>query len=68
MKLTEKSLEKAAESEQLATDKYKEGEVSIVEVINAQLFHLEAQINHIQSKLNAQIAYSALCRARGAYL
>lgn len=68
VKLTEKSLEKAAESEQLATDKYKEGEVSIVEVINAQLFHLEAQINHIQSKLNAQIAYSALCRARGAYL
>lgn len=56
VRLTESSLRKAAESETLALDKYREGSVSIVEVINAQLYHLEAQQNHIRSKLNACLA------------
>lgn len=63
--LTESSLRKAAESEELAMDKYREGSISIVEVINAQLFHLEARQNHIRSKLNACVAKSALQRACG---
>jgi len=65
VRLTESSLRKAAESETLALDKYREGSVSIVEVINAQLYHLEAQQNHIRSKLNACLAKSALQRACG---
>lgn len=65
VRLTENSLSKAAESEKLAVDKYREGSISIVEVINAQLYHQEAQINYIQSKLNAQIAKSGLERATG---
>lgn len=63
VRLTESSLEKAAESEILALDRYIEGSVSIIEVINAQLYHQETNMNHIQSKLNAQIAKSALERA-----
>ncbi len=57
--LTENSLDKARENEELAMDQYKEGRISIVEVLNAQMYHQEAKVNHIQSKLNAQIAKSA---------
>lgn len=63
--LTESSLRKAALSEELAMDKYKEGNLSIVEVLNAQIYHQEARINHIQSKLNTQIARSKMERAIG---
>lgn len=65
VKLTESSLQKAAQSETLAMDKYKEGNLSIVEVLNAQMYHQEARTNYIQSKLNAQIAKSSLERAIG---
>lgn len=63
--LTESSLQKAAESEEMAMNKYREGTVSVVEVINAQLYHQDAKVNYIQSKLNAQIARSGLYRAVG---
>lgn len=65
VQLTESSLSKASESESLAMDKYREGDISIVEVINAQLYHQEAKVNHIQSKLTVQIAKSALEKAMG---
>lgn len=63
--LTENSLDKARENEELAMDQYKEGRISIFEVLNAQMYHQEAKVNHIQSKLNAQIAKSAYDRAVG---
>ena len=63
--LTENSLNKAEESKELAFEKCREGNISIVEVINAQIYHIEAKVNFIQSKLNAQIARSGLERARG---
>ena len=53
----------ASESEQMAMERYKEGNVSIVEVINAQLYHQQAQVNYIQSKLNAQMAKTDFERA-----
>lgn len=65
--LTEHSLEKAQESETLTMERYKEGRISIVEVLNAQLYHQEAQINYIQSKLDAQLAKSDFERATLAY-
>lgn len=65
VQFTESSLSKASESESLAMDKYREGDISIVEVINAQLYHQEAKVNHIQSKLTAQIVKSALEKAMG---
>ena len=63
VKLTESSLSKASESEQMAMERYKEGNVSIVEVINAQLYHQQAKVNYIQSKLNAQMAKTDFERA-----
>ena len=63
--LTESSLNKAEESNEMAFEKYREGNISIVEVINAEIYHLEAKVNFIQSKLNAQIARSGLERAGG---
>ena len=63
--LTEKSLEKAAESESISLDNYREGRISIVEVINAQLYHLQARVNYIQSKLKAQVSRSDYYRAVG---
>lgn len=65
--LTESSLAKAGTSEQLAMDQYKEGRISIVEVLNAQMFHQEAEMNYIQSKLRAQLAKSNLERAIGRF-
>lgn len=62
VRLTESSLHKAAESERMAMDKYREGRISIVEVINAQLYHQQAKVNYIQSKLNAQVARSSYHR------
>lgn len=63
--LTESSLQKAAESESVTMSKYKEGNVSIVEAIDAQIYHQQAKVNYIQSKLNAQIAKSKFERAIG---
>lgn len=60
VKLTESSLQKAAQSETMAMDKYKERNLSIMEVLNAQMYHQEAQTNYIQLKLNVQIAKSSL--------
>lgn len=67
VRLTGSSLQKAKESERLAMEKYKEGHLSIVEVINAQLYHLDANINYIQSKRDACFAKSGLDRALGLY-
>ena len=58
VRLTGSSLQKAKESERLAMEKYKEGHLSIVEVINAQLYHLDANINYIQSPLSGAYAYT----------
>lgn len=63
--LTESSLDKARENEELAMDQYSEGRISVIEVLNAQIYHQEAKVNYIQSKLNAQIARSAYDRAVG---
>lgn len=63
IRLTASSLDKASENEHITTEKYKEGTISIVEVINAQLYHLQAKINYIQSKLDAQLALSAFNHA-----
>lgn len=67
IRLTENSLLKAKENEEMAMERYEEGEISIVEVINAQVYHLQAKRNFTQSKLNAQIAKSEVERAIGRY-
>lgn len=65
--LTESSLQKASENEYSAFDKYKEGKVSILEVLNAQLYHQTARLNYVQSRMMAQIYKSEFIRALGLY-
>lgn len=65
MVLSESSLAHAAENEMVALDQYQEGRVSIVEVINAQIYHQQACLNFIQAKLDVQIARSDYERACG---
>lgn len=56
--LTENSLQNAVDNERLSLEKYGEGEISIVEVIDSQVYLLEARKKYVTSKLNAQIAKS----------
>lgn len=65
--LTQSSLDKAKENENMAIDRYKEGLISIAEVLDAQLFHQTAQINYVQSRVNAQLSFSGLKHALGKY-
>lgn len=65
--LTRSSLSKAAQNELMATDRYKEGLISIAEVLDAQLFHQTAQINYVQSRMNAQLSLSNFHRVLGEY-
>lgn len=65
--LTESSLKKAKENENMAFDRYKEGKISIAEVLDAQIYYQTAEINHVQSRLNAQAARSEFIRALGIY-
>lgn len=63
--LTESSLHKARENSLLALDQYREGLVSITEVLDAQIYYLEAHRNFVTSKYNAQIARSEYLKACG---
>jgi outer membrane protein TolC len=65
--LSLQSLEKAHENERQAMERYNEGEISIVEVIEAQTYRQNAEINHVQAKASAQGQYSALIKALNQY-
>lgn len=67
VKLSQQSLEKAHENERQAMERYNEGEISIVEVIEAQTYRQSAEINHVQAKMAAQGQYSALIKALNLY-
>lgn len=67
VRLTSSSLEKAHENEQKAVERYAEGKVSVVEVIEAQTYRQTSQLNHVQAKVAAQGAYSELLRVLNQY-
>lgn len=67
VELSRQSLEKAHENERQAMERYNEGEISIVEVIEAQAYRQNAEINHVQAKTAAQGQYSALTKALNQY-
>lgn len=67
VQLTESSLGKAKENERMALERYAEGKVSVVEVIEAQNYRQVSQSNHVQAKVSAQGYYSALLRALNKY-
>ncbi|MEG1543777.1 MAG: TolC family protein, partial [Tannerellaceae bacterium] len=65
VRLTANSLAKARENEAMAVEKYKEGKISIAEVLDAQIYHQTAQVNYVQSRLAAQMSHSEFIRAVG---
>jgi len=67
VKLTGNSLEKAKENETKALERYGEGKTSILEVIDAQAYRENSQLNYVQAKTEAQSYYSGLIKALNAY-
>lgn len=65
--LAESSLGKAEENEGKALERYTEGKVSILEVIDAQTYRQTAQVNYVQAKVSAQGYYSELIKALNLY-
>lgn len=58
VRLSESSLAKAEENEAKAVERYNEGKVSVVEVIDAQTYRQTSQVNYVQAKAAAQGHYS----------
>lgn len=67
VRLTSNSLSKACDNERMAQERYDEGKVSIVEVIEAKNYRQSSQINYVQAKVSAQNYYSDLVKALHKY-
>ena len=67
VRLSESSLAKAEENEAKAVERYNEGKVSVVEVIDAQTYRQTSQVNYVQAKAAAQGHYSELIKALLSY-
>ena len=67
VRLSESSLAKAEETEAKAVERYNEGKVSVVEVIDAQTYRQTSQVNYVQAKAAAQGHYSELIKALHSY-
>lgn len=67
VRLSESSLAKAEENEAKAVERYNEGKVSVVEVIDAQTYRQTSQVNYVQAKVAAQGHYSELIKALHSY-
>lgn len=67
IQLAGSSLEKANENERKSMERYSEGKVSILEVIDAQAYRQTSQVNYTQAKVSAQGYYSELIRALNGY-
>lgn len=65
--LSESSLAKAEENEAKAMERYNEGKVSVVEVIEAQSYRQTSQVNYVQAKAAAQGHYAELIKAFHGY-
>lgn len=65
--LTENSLEKARENEEVAMARYMEGESSIIEVLDAQIYCQQARLNYVRSKFEAQVSRAELIHSAGRY-
>lgn len=67
VRLSESSLAKAEENEAKVVERYNEGKVSVVEVIDAQTYRQTSQVNYVQAKAAAQGHYSELIKALHSY-
>ena len=65
--LTYRSLAKALENEQRSLERYREGKMSVLDILQAQLYRQNAQVNYIQAKVVAQNSWSELQRSLNLY-
>ncbi|MEG1665282.1 MAG: TolC family protein, partial [Mucinivorans sp.] len=65
--LAQLSLEKARENERQALERYTNGQVSVLEVLDAQLYRQNSQVNYAQAKAAVQTHYSELLKAVNGY-
>lgn len=65
--LTHNSLAKAFENERRSMERYAEGKLSVMDVLQVQLYRQSAQINYIQAKLAAQCWWGSLQYALNLY-
>ena len=62
-----KFIGKSRGNEAKAVERYNEGKVSVVEVIDAQTYRQTSQVNYVQAKAAAQGHYSELIKALHGY-
>lgn len=67
VELSLSSLDKAKQNEIQAIERYNEGKVSIIEVIEAQTYRQTSQVNNVQAKVAAQGHYAELIKALDKY-
>lgn len=65
--LAQSSLQKAMDNEKMAVDRYREGKASVIELIDAQTYRQNAQLNFVQAKMAAQTDYAMLMKAVNGY-
>ncbi len=63
--LAGQSVAKAKENADLMNDQYEEGMVSVLEVVDAQLYYEDALVDFIKTKLKAKVEYTHYIRAIG---
>ncbi|PWJ44229.1 TolC family protein [Sediminitomix flava] len=63
--LAQKAVEKAKENAAIMMDRYEEGMIAILEVLDAQIYFEQAMVDYIQSKLNMKVQYTHYLRAVG---
>lgn len=61
--LSSNSLVKARENENKALERYYEGKISLLEVIDSQIYRQTAELNYIQARTAAQYHYSDIQKA-----
>ncbi|MEG0602216.1 MAG: TolC family protein [Mucinivorans sp.] len=66
-RLAQLSLGKARENERQALERYTNGQVSVLEVLDAQLYRQNSQVNYAQAKAAVQTHYSELLKAVNGY-
>lgn len=63
--LAQNSLAKARENENKTFERYREGKISVTEVLDAQIYHQTARMNDIRARLSVCISWARYVRAAG---
>ncbi|MEG2495100.1 MAG: TolC family protein [Mucinivorans sp.] len=66
-RLAQLSLDKARENERQAMERYENGKVSVLEVLDSQMYRQNSQMNYTQAKVATQSHYSELLKALNRY-